>query len=199
MGRYLHNAHRSENGVPRSAWLPHWRGSRLRRGRARQTDSKEPARRSALCFWNTAFVAIVFFALLAGPARAASPAPIPPEVACTSIRDSVRKVAKAERDQALALHLMADGKPTPMVQARLTELQAQIDDLRAVLRRVRNGASRHNADVSECLDMGFRSLNDAESVTRQIQDIVMGDSTAPPQLRTGEPDARKLPGPALPR
>jgi hypothetical protein len=141
----------------------------------------------------------VFFALLdAHPARAASPSPIPPDLACTTIRDSVRKVAKAERDQALALHLMADGKPTPMVQARLTELQAQIDDLRAVLRRVRNGASRHNADISECLDMGFRSLNDGESVTRQIQDIVMGDSTAPPQLRPGEPDAPKLHGPVLP-
>ena len=138
----------------------------------------------------------MFFALLDGrPTRAASPAPIPPEVACTTIRDSVRKVAKAERDQALALHLMADGKPTPMVQARLTQLQAQMDDLRAVLRRVRDGASRHNADVSKCLDMGFRSLNDAESVTRQIQDIVMGDSAAPPQFRSGEPDARKLPAP----
>ncbi|HLI82070.1 MAG TPA: hypothetical protein VKV03_18910 [Candidatus Binataceae bacterium] len=141
----------------------------------------------------------MFFALLdARPACAASPSPIPPDLACATIRDSVRKVAKAERDQALALHLMADGKPTPMVQTRLTELQAQIDDLRAVLRRVRNGVSRHNADVSECLDMGFRSLNDGESVTRQIQNIVMGDSTASPQLRSGEPDARKLPEPVLP-
>jgi hypothetical protein len=89
---------------------------------------------------------------------------------------------------------MADGKPTPMVQARLTELQAQIDDLREVLRRVRNGESRHNADVSDCLDMGFRSLNDAESVTRQVQDVVMGDSGAPiaPKLRSSaEPDAQK--------
>ena len=196
MGRYLHNAHRSESGVPRIAWLPQWRGSRLRRSCARHIDYREPARRSALCFLNLALAALVFFALLDGrPARAASPAPIPPEVACTTIRDSVRKVAKAERDQALALHLMADGKPTPMVQARLTQLQAQMDDLRAVLRRVRDGASRHNADVSECLDMGFRSLNDAESVTRQIQDIVMGDSAAPPQFRSGEPDARKLPAP----
>jgi hypothetical protein len=92
---------------------------------------------------------------------------------------------------------MADGKPTPMVQARLTELQAQIEDLREVLRRVRNGASRHS-DVSECLDMGFRSLSDAESVTRQIQDVVMGDAGplgTPPQIRSAEPGARKLPEP----
>ena len=84
-----------------------------------------------------------------------------------------------------------------MVQARLTELQAQIGDLREVLRRVRKGTSRHNSDVADCLDMGFRSLNDAESVTRQIQDVVMGDSGTPvaPKLRSGEPDAEKLPAP----
>ena len=95
---------------------------------------------------------------------------------------------------------MADGKPTPMVQARLTELQAQIDDLREVLRRVRNGASRKRADVSECLEMGYRSLSDAENVTRQIQDVVMGDAAplaTPALIRPGEPDAQKLPAPHL--
>ena len=156
-------------------------------------SSKEPARRSALCF----LAALIFFSLDVAGARAAGSGPIPPDSACTIIRDSVRKVAKAERDQALALHLMADGKPTPMVQARLTELQAQIGDLREVLRRVRKGTSRHNSDVAECLEMGFRSLNDAESVTRQIQDVVMGDSgaLAGPKLNSVEPDAEKLPAP----
>ena len=87
-----------------------------------------------------------------------------------------------------------------MVQARLTELQAQIDDLREVLRRVRNGAKHRNSDASECLDMGFRSLSDAESVTRQIQDVVMGEASplgTPSQIRSGEPAARKLPEPLL--
>jgi len=96
---------------------------------------------------------------------------------------------------------MADGKPTPMVQARLTELQAQIDDLREVLRRVRNGTSRRRADVSECLNMGYRSLSDGENVTRQIQDIVMGDSeplATPGQFNPDEPDALKLHAPRLP-
>jgi hypothetical protein len=147
-------------------------------------------------------VAIAIFALLDAPlARAAGPSTLPPEVACTEIRDSVRKVAKAERDQALALHLMADGKPTPMVQARLTELQAQTEGLRGVLRRVRNGASHHNSDASECLEMGFRSLSDAESVTRQIQDIVMGEAGplgTPSQVRSGEQDEPKLREPVLP-
>ena len=112
----------------------------------------------------------------------------------------MRKVAKAERDQALALHLMADGKPTPMVQARLTELQAQIDDLRVVLRRARNGSTRHNSDVAECLDMGFRSLNDAESVTRQIRDVVMGDSESliAPKVSSDEPDVGRHLAPVPP-
>jgi hypothetical protein len=114
----------------------------------------------------------------------------------------VRQVAKAERNQALALHLMADGKPTPIVQARLTELQAQIGDLREVLRRVRNSASRRNSEVSECLEMGFQSMTDAENVSRQIQDIVMGEGGPlglPPQIKSGdEPGAQKLPEPPLP-
>jgi len=158
--------------------------------------STEPARRPALGF----FVALIFLLVEIPAAYAAGSGPIPPDSACAAIRDSVRSVAKAERDQALALHLMADGKPTPMVQARLTELQAQIDDLREVLRRVRNGESRHNSDVSECLDMGFRSLNDAESVTRQVQDVVMGDtgSMIAPKLRSSDvPDVEKLPAPLL--
>ena len=96
---------------------------------------------------------------------------------------------------------MADGKPTPMVQTRLTELQAQIGELREVLRRARNGASRHNSDVSECISMGFQSLTDAESVSRQIQDIVMGEGGPlglPPQIKSGESGAQKLPEPPLP-
>ena len=108
-------------------------------------------------------------------------------------------MAKSERDQALALHLMADGKPTPIVQTRLAELQAQIGELREVLRRVRHSAPRRNPDVIECLEMGFKSLTDAESVSRQIQDIVMGEGGPlglPPQIKSGE--SKKLPEPPLP-
>ena len=137
----------------------------------------------------------------ADPASGAGASPIPPEVACAQIRDAVLKVATAERNQALALHLMADGKPTPLVQTRLTELQAQIGDLREVLRRSRNGTSRHNSDAAECISMGFQSLSDAERVSRQIQDIVMGEGGPlgpPPQLKSGESGAQKLPEPPLP-
>lgn len=146
-------------------------------------------------------MAAVLAILHPAPANGASASPLPPEVACAQIHDAVHKVASAERNEALALHLMADGKPTPMVQTRLTELQAQIGDLREVLRRARNGASRHNSDVSECLSMGFQSLTDAESISRQIQDVVMDDGGVlglPPQIRSGESDAPKLPEPPLP-
>jgi hypothetical protein len=134
----------------------------------------------------------------AAPARGAGASPLPPEVACARIRDAVLQVAAAERNQALALHLMAEGKPTPLVQTRLTELQAHIGDLREVLRRARNGASHRNADVSECIAMGFQLLTDAESVSRQIQDIVMGEGGPPPQIKSGESAMRKLPEPPLP-
>ncbi|HVN29405.1 MAG TPA: hypothetical protein VMT64_13000 [Candidatus Binataceae bacterium] len=111
-------------------------------------------------------------------------------------------MAKAERDQALALHLMADGKPTPVVQTRLAELEARIGELREVLRTVRHRAPRHNPDVAECLDMGFKSLTDAEGVTRQIQDIVMGGEGGPfglpPQIKSDESGGEKLPEPPLP-
>ena len=170
---------------------------------------REPAQGSALCFGAAYAAALIAFlltvfistALEATAAESASISPILPEAACSQIRESVRHVAKAERDQALALHLMADGKPTPIVQTRLAELQAQIGELREVLRRVRHGAPRRNPDVSECLDMGFKSLTDAESVSRQIQDIVMDDGGLlglPPQIKSGESDEEKLPEPPLP-
>src|ERR1019366_8319817 len=124
MGRYLHHAHRPESGVPRIAWLPEWRRSGLSRGRSPRTDSREPARGSAFCFLKAALccaaIVVILAILDADPASGAGANPIPPEVACAQIRDAVLKVATAERNQALALHLMADGKPTPLVQTRLT-------------------------------------------------------------------------------
>ncbi len=167
-------------------------------------DSKEPTEGSALCFRIAtlpciAIMAIMaIFAMVGGTAAAsASPSPLTPEAACAQIREAVHKVATAERNQALALHLMADGKPTPMVQTRLTELQAQIGDLREVLRRARKAASRHHSDSSDCISMGFQSLTDAENVSRQIQDIVMGEGGPLPHLKSGESGGQRLPVPPL--
>jgi hypothetical protein len=49
--------------------------------------------------------------------------------------------------------------------------------------------------------MGFQSLNDAENVSRQIQDIVMdegGPLGLPPQIKSGGSGAPQLPEPPLP-
>src|SRR5262249_10466373 len=140
MGRYLHNAHRRKRSLPRIARLPERRGSGLIRARSPRTELSEPATRSALCFLHAALAATLLSSLLIHSrlAEAAGPKSLPPEVACSQIREAIHKVAAAERDQALALHLMADGKPTPMVQTRLTQLQAKIGDLREVLRRARD-------------------------------------------------------------
>jgi hypothetical protein len=96
---------------------------------------------------------------------------------------------------------MAGGKPTPIVQTRLTELQEQIENLRGILRRARKSAPRQNSDLHECISLGSRSLKDAESVTRQIQDVVMGEDGPlglPPQIKSDESGAEKLPEPPLP-
>lgn len=138
-------------------------------------------------------------------ATAAFAAPFPddqgkvaPDVACTEIRGSIDKVARAEREEALALHLMAEGKPTPVVETKLTELQARIGDLRETLRNMRHHAPMDDQHVAECIDLGFRSLSQAESLSAEIEDIVMrggGPLGLPPQLKpSGE-----LPGAAKPR
>src|SRR5262249_35826715 len=136
-------------------------------------DAREPALRSALCVLVAACGILWLSQSRLALAAGASSAPL--EVSCTQIRDAVHGVAAAERNQALALHLMAGGKPTPVVQTRLTELQAQIENLRGILRRARKGASRKNTDLQECIALGSRSLRDAENISRQIQDVVMGE------------------------
>lgn len=118
------------------------------------------------------------------------------EAACTDIRAAIDQVARAEREEALALHLMVEGKPTPIVETKLTQLQARIGDLRETLRKVRHSAPRDDQHVSECIDLGFRSLAEAESLAAEIEDIVMRDGGPlglPPQLKPSDelPDAGK--------
>lgn len=134
------------------------------------------------------------------PARCADASPLPAQAGCAQIRESIRSLAQAERHQALALHLMAGGKPTPMVQTRFTELQAQIGQLREVLRRARNGSSAKDSYVSDCIGMGFQSLTEAENLSKQIQDIMTDENPSPAaQIKSDQPeDVQNLPGPPLP-
>ena len=154
-----------------------------------------------MCPALSLFIALVIIAIPVHGA-CAQDGSLAPEAGCTQIRASVQSLAKAERDEALALHLMADGKPNAMVSARFAALQERIADLREVLRRVRNGSSPNDQYVSECIDLGFRSLSEAESLSTQIEDIGMsegGPLGVPPQLKPDAPrGAKKLPEPPLP-
>lgn len=142
--------------------------------------------------------ALVAALLISNPvsARCAERISLGPEAACTLIRASVRNLATAEGNQALALHLMDHGKPTPIVSTRLTELQEQIGELREALRRVRHHAPADDPYVSECLDLGFKSLAAAESLSAQIQDLVISEGgllALPPELKSQEPEAGEKP------
>ncbi len=149
-------------------------------------------------------LAISFAALWAIGADAApfpdDSGPLAPDVACGEIRAAIGQVARAEREEALALHLMAQGRPTPVVETKLTELQARTGDLRETLRKVRHNAPINDQHVSECIDLGFRSLAQAESLSAEIEDIVMRDGGPlglPPQLRPSDefPGVGKRPQP----
>jgi hypothetical protein len=125
-----------------------------------------------------------------------------PEAGCAQIRASIDRLADAERNQAFALHLMGNGKPTEMVETRLAQLDERCSDLRGTLRSVRNRTPLDDARVSECVEMGFEQLNKAESLSRDIQSIVASQGGAlgiPDQLKQFPPeDERKLPTPPLP-
>ncbi len=145
-------------------------------------------------------VAVLCLALIADVALAApfsdDQGTVAPDVACREIRASIAHVARAEREEGLALHLMSEGKPTPMVETKLTELQARIGELRETLRAMRHHAPLHDQHVAECIDLGFSSLSQAESLSSEIEDIVMRDGGPlglPPQLKpSGElPDVAK--------
>jgi hypothetical protein len=164
----------------------------------------EPARGSALLLHHLALGAAAFAMLMlyTTAARCAGAAnAFPPEVDCTQIRESVHKVAQVERDEALALHLMPDGRVTPMVQTRLTQLQARIGELREALRQARRQAAPHDSNLSDCIEMGSQSLADAEKLSSQIQEIVMdeGGPLGPPQIKSGgSRDGQRLLEPPLP-
>lgn len=96
------------------------------------------------------------------------------ETACREIRQSLRVLAEAERNQGFALHLMTGARTTPMVEARLAELQGHISDLRELLRKLRHQAPIDDSRVEHCLKLGFRSLVEAETLARDVEKLVAG-------------------------
>ncbi len=169
----------------------------IRLGRIEQrAPGSSGGTRRALC---AALVGIVLFASAAHGASHPETR-LTAETSCREIRAALSALAKAEREQALALHLMAGGKPTPVVEARLTELQVRTSALRAILRKVRDNGPADDPQVQRCVALGFRSLFEADTLSNEIEQVVIasgGPLTAP--LRAGESNWAKFPGETLPR
>jgi hypothetical protein len=128
--------------------------------------------------------AIVFVAAAAAragpPATSAQAEPVigeqvetSPSSSCSEIHQELSRLARAERDQALALQLFSRGAGAPIVQARLQELQEVSADLRETLRRVHASRIANDSSVSECLKLGYQSLFAAEKVTSEVERVLI--------------------------
>jgi hypothetical protein len=115
------------------------------------------------------------------------------ESACTAIRAALHDLAEAERNQAFALDLESGGhgRATAMVEAALSGVLDRTDTLRAALRSVRQSAVARDPGVEQCMEMGFRSLVEAESLTTSVEQVLYGPnlSRQAPPLRSdaGQP------------
>ncbi len=96
------------------------------------------------------------------------------EGACDRIRDAIRTLAKSERDQALALDLVARGGSTAIVETRLNDLLERSGDLRTILASVRLNRIADDQYVEQCLTTGFRSLVDAERLSSDVEEVLFG-------------------------
>ncbi len=120
------------------------------------------------------------------------------ETACNSIKTALHALAAAEHDEALALDLAAEGGSAVIVEARLSGLLDRAQDLRAVLKRVRDSAVARDPMADQCTRMGFRALVISEKLSSDVETVLSGsaDSIAEaPELKSGrpEPAPRRLP------
>jgi hypothetical protein len=183
MGRYLHNAHRTERGLPQFARLFERRRGLTRTG----TDHPGPTHgsvrhappRFSRCHSKSLalLAALLIVSIGAIAARAAEPGnPVQLDGSaggsCSAIRHALSELGQAEHDQAFALELFSRGGELPMVEVRYQRMQQADGDLREILRRVR--ASRLGADpsVSECRRLGYRSLFASEKVGSEVERIL---------------------------
>lgn len=96
-----------------------------------------------------------------------------PSALCSEIHQELSRLARAEREQALALQLFSRGAGAPIVQARLQQLQEVSADLRETLRRVHASRVANDSSVSECLKLGYQSLFAAEKVTSEVERVLI--------------------------
>jgi hypothetical protein len=127
--------------------------------------------------------------------------PYSPEKACTAIKGGLRALADAERDEALALDLTTDTTTAAMVEVRLNVLLNRSQQLRATLAAVRMSSVAHDSEVGECVAMGFHSLESAEKLTSDVEEILYSGgypvASAPALMPSGarEPGGESSPAP----
>jgi hypothetical protein len=194
MGRNLYHAVRTEGGVPEFDRL-------LDRERRRLTESRtlaagkssELAEWPAPCFFAARAVVAIIFAVLvpilaipdailaAETSTLSGEKSLPKEKnladensesACNSIKTALHALAAAEHDEAFALDLAAEGGSSVIVEARLSGVLDRAQDLRAVLRHVRQSAVARDPMVDQCTRMGFRALVTSEKLSSDVETVL---------------------------
>src|SRR6267142_2465230 len=172
MGRNLYHAVRTEGGVPEfDRLLEHRERRRLTESRTLAAEkSSESAEWPAPCFFGPALAMFAIMLALLVPmvpiATSAAetstlsdkkslsgektPADESSGSACNSIKAALHALAVAEHDEALALDLAAEGGSSVIVEARLSSVLDRAQDLRTVLRHVRQSAVARDPMVDQC-------------------------------------------------
>ena len=205
MGRNLHHAVRTEGGVPEfDRLLEHRERRRLTESRTlANVKSSEPAESPAPCFFGARVFLAIMLALLVpllavrGVILAAETSTLSTEKgssdessesACNSIKGALHALAIAEHDEALALDLAAEGGSSVIVEARLSAVLDRAQDLRAVLRHVRQSAVARDPMVDQCTRMGFRALVTSEKLSSDVETVLSRSPNSiaeAPALRPG--------------
>jgi len=196
MGRNLYHAVRTEGGVPEfDRLLEHRKRRRLTVSRTLAAEkSSEPAEWPAPCFFGPALAMVAAVLLFLVPILAVSTSTLAAETAapssektlpgekaladessesaCNSIKAALHALAVAEHDEAFALDLAAEGGSSVMVEARLSRVLDRAQDLRAVLRRVRQSAVARDPMVDQCTRMGFRALVTSEKLSSDVETVL---------------------------
>jgi len=110
------------------------------------------------------------------------------ESACNSIKTALHALAAAEHDEAFALDLAAEGGSSVIVEARLSGVLDRAQDLRAVLRHVRQSAVARDPMVDQCTRMGFRALVTSEKLSSDVETVLSRSPSSiaeAPAPRTG--------------
>jgi len=120
-----------------------------------------------------AMLLIVVIAGASGAAIAAGQSDPSPESACSEIRSGVSRMARAERAQADALQLAGQAGNFAPVASQLNDLLARVAALRDTLHKVSQSRLTHEADVANCLKLGYQALYEAQKLTTEVEQILL--------------------------